>query len=57
LLISTLFVIVRYVFNAKDAKDVGKYFGLDNIPKDAYLFSDKECTKTYTCKSRNENWG
>jgi hypothetical protein len=57
LLISTLFVIVRYVFNAKDAKDVGKYFGLDNIPKDAYLFSDEEYTKTYTCKSRNENWG
>jgi len=39
------FVSVRYVFSAKD---IGKYFELDNISKDTYfLFSDKECIKTY----------
>ncbi|ORX50355.1 hypothetical protein BCR36DRAFT_412379 [Piromyces finnis] len=38
--------------------DVGKYFVLDNVPNEAYLFSIKDCIKTYICKSVYEGfWG
>ncbi|OUM61996.1 hypothetical protein PIROE2DRAFT_11811 [Piromyces sp. E2] len=46
------FKVVKYVFSAKD---VGTYFILDNVPKDAYLFSDNDCKKTYICKSKRFN--
>ncbi|OUM62487.1 hypothetical protein PIROE2DRAFT_11242 [Piromyces sp. E2] len=46
------FEVVKYVFSAKD---VGTYFVLDNVPKDAYLFSDNDCKKTYICKSKRFN--
>jgi len=49
--ISVLFISIRYVFSAKDK---GMCFELDNLPKEAYLFSDEECNKIYICKSRNK---
>ena len=53
LFISILLISVRYVFSAKD---VGKYFELDALPTDAYLFYDNLCEKAYICRSREEHW-
>ncbi|ORY22092.1 hypothetical protein LY90DRAFT_632213 [Neocallimastix californiae] len=51
--VSTDSISVRCVFSAQD---VGKYFVLDNLPNEAYLFSTKDCTKTYICKSRDKGF-
>jgi len=47
--ISVILIYAKYVFSAKD---VGTYFVLDNIPKNAYLFTDNDCEKTYICTEK-----
>jgi hypothetical protein len=56
LFINVLLILVKYAFSAID---VGKYFELDNIlPKEGYLFSLDDCSKTYICTKRDEGfWG
>jgi len=44
-----LFLLIEFGFSAKDR---GRYFELDNIPKVAYLFTDNDCNKFYICKNK-----
>ena len=53
LFITVIFTSIR---NALSVTDKGKYFILDNLPKEAYLFSTDDCTKTYICKSRKQTY-
>ncbi|ORX35517.1 PLC-like phosphodiesterase [Piromyces finnis] len=53
LFINTLFISIKYVLSAKDE---GKYFELDNVDKEAYLFSLKDCSKTYICTKRDKGF-
>ena len=56
LFINTLFIsIIGYIFSVVDV-GVGKYFVLNNFPNETYLFSTKDCTKTYICKSKDEGF-
>jgi len=44
-----LFLLVEFGFSVKDR---GRYFELDNVPKEAYLFADNNCDKIYICKNK-----
>ncbi|OUM57343.1 hypothetical protein PIROE2DRAFT_17711 [Piromyces sp. E2] len=37
-------------------QDICKYFELNNVPKEAYLFSLDDCSKTYIYTKRDEGW-